>query len=381
MKRAIERGGDEAKRAFAKIGVLMASAARAGKPLHPTNLHVNARLFPQRHGAKPAARSRVARSAGSTSRSASTRLGAARGDDDPTQPLVAVRRDVRDGAGARTASARRSHRPGLAGASAGAARQPAASRPCRSPYHRRHVDRRRSGLVHRADAGAVCAAGRRTRSRTAPRCWPFVVGLPFAYARVSAVLFTCVWVIARLAGVRARPAGTCGSRLGERAAPVPRRVREPRSVRAEDDAVPLADAAIRRAAPATLAGAAAAWRRLQRRRLDRPAGATSRREGLGPVYALSYGPPLAPIEHLRAAGGGARSRDIERATGAPQVGDRGAQHGRPRRTRVPAPLRRRARAPPRSPSARRTPAACTRGSCAAQSLADMRPRSAYLAAG
>jgi hypothetical protein len=46
MKRAIERYGLEAKRAFAKIGVLMASPRRAGKPLHPTNLHVNEKLFP-----------------------------------------------------------------------------------------------------------------------------------------------------------------------------------------------------------------------------------------------------------------------------------------------------------------------------------------------
>jgi len=47
MKRAVERGSQEAKRAFAKIGVLMASAARAGKPLHPTNLHVNREMFPR----------------------------------------------------------------------------------------------------------------------------------------------------------------------------------------------------------------------------------------------------------------------------------------------------------------------------------------------
>ncbi len=47
MKRAIERCGDEARRAFARIGVLMASAQRAGKPLHPTNLHVNKGLFPR----------------------------------------------------------------------------------------------------------------------------------------------------------------------------------------------------------------------------------------------------------------------------------------------------------------------------------------------
>jgi len=46
MKRAIEHAGDEAQRAFAKIGVLMASPRRAGKPLHPTNLHVNKGLFP-----------------------------------------------------------------------------------------------------------------------------------------------------------------------------------------------------------------------------------------------------------------------------------------------------------------------------------------------
>ena len=46
MRRAIERSGDEARRAFARIGVLMASASRAGKPMHPTNLHVNEKLFP-----------------------------------------------------------------------------------------------------------------------------------------------------------------------------------------------------------------------------------------------------------------------------------------------------------------------------------------------
>jgi len=46
MKRAIEKVGGEAKLAFAKIGVLMASSGRSGKPLHPTNLHVNKNLFP-----------------------------------------------------------------------------------------------------------------------------------------------------------------------------------------------------------------------------------------------------------------------------------------------------------------------------------------------
>jgi hypothetical protein len=46
MKRAIGEQGDSAKAAFAKMGVLMASSGRSGKPLHPTNLHVNQSLFP-----------------------------------------------------------------------------------------------------------------------------------------------------------------------------------------------------------------------------------------------------------------------------------------------------------------------------------------------
>jgi len=47
MKRAIEHTGDVARAAFAKIGVLMASSSRAGKPLHPTNLHVSKTNFPR----------------------------------------------------------------------------------------------------------------------------------------------------------------------------------------------------------------------------------------------------------------------------------------------------------------------------------------------
>ena len=46
MRRAIERHGDEARAAFAKVGILMASSARSNRPLHPTNLHVNKSLFP-----------------------------------------------------------------------------------------------------------------------------------------------------------------------------------------------------------------------------------------------------------------------------------------------------------------------------------------------
>ncbi len=46
MKKALNEVGDQARAAFAKIGVLMASARRTDKPLHPTNLHVNEKLFP-----------------------------------------------------------------------------------------------------------------------------------------------------------------------------------------------------------------------------------------------------------------------------------------------------------------------------------------------
>jgi hypothetical protein len=47
MRRALARCGDEARAAFAKVGVLMASARRTAQALHPTNLHVNTRLFPR----------------------------------------------------------------------------------------------------------------------------------------------------------------------------------------------------------------------------------------------------------------------------------------------------------------------------------------------
>ena len=46
MRRAIANFGDEARAAFAKVGVLMASARRTTQALHPTNLHVNKAMFP-----------------------------------------------------------------------------------------------------------------------------------------------------------------------------------------------------------------------------------------------------------------------------------------------------------------------------------------------
>ncbi len=47
MKRAIQNMGNEARAAFTKVGVLMASARRTAQALHPTNLHVNQSLFPR----------------------------------------------------------------------------------------------------------------------------------------------------------------------------------------------------------------------------------------------------------------------------------------------------------------------------------------------
>ena len=51
MKRALSQRGQEigaqARMAFAKIGVLMASAHRTPQALHPTNLHVNKDMFPE----------------------------------------------------------------------------------------------------------------------------------------------------------------------------------------------------------------------------------------------------------------------------------------------------------------------------------------------
>lgn len=46
MARAIERQGDAARLAFARMGVLMANP-RSSRALHPTNLHVNREKYPQ----------------------------------------------------------------------------------------------------------------------------------------------------------------------------------------------------------------------------------------------------------------------------------------------------------------------------------------------
>jgi len=47
MRRAVTKFGNEARQAFAKVGVLMASARRTAQALHPTNLHVSKAHFPR----------------------------------------------------------------------------------------------------------------------------------------------------------------------------------------------------------------------------------------------------------------------------------------------------------------------------------------------
>ena len=46
MKKYLAEVGDSARAAFAKVGVLMASARRTAQALHPTNLHVNRAMYP-----------------------------------------------------------------------------------------------------------------------------------------------------------------------------------------------------------------------------------------------------------------------------------------------------------------------------------------------
>ncbi len=47
MKKYLAELGDGARAAFARVGVLMASARRTAQALHPTNLHVSKALFPR----------------------------------------------------------------------------------------------------------------------------------------------------------------------------------------------------------------------------------------------------------------------------------------------------------------------------------------------
>ena len=85
--------------------------------------------------------------------------------------------------------------------------------------------------------------------------------------------------------------------------------------------------------------AAAARRAVQRGRLAASPRSISPARGIGPMYTLSYGPPLASIE-VFADQWREKVDAILALTGARRVILVVPQHGRARRARVPAPLRR-----------------------------------------
>lgn len=143
--------------------------------------------------------------------------------------------------------------------------------------------------------------------------WPFVVGFPFAYLAFP-LFFTTLWMFFGWRWRSARPAaveldftGRARMFLHELAslAQAPKMIAYALLMRAPAPA------------PATLPVLllhgigcnAAVWTTL-RRHLEAM--------GLGPVYALSYGPPFAPIETFAPQVAGKIAR-IERATGASQV--------------------------------------------------------------
>ncbi len=100
MKRAMEKFGDEARSAFTKVGVLMASARRTAQALHPTNLHVNKALFPNDTDPEPRARSRLARALARQADQVRRRLGKQGRRAHPAQPEPADEPELQDRAGA-----------------------------------------------------------------------------------------------------------------------------------------------------------------------------------------------------------------------------------------------------------------------------------------
>lgn len=143
--------------------------------------------------------------------------------------------------------------------------------------------------------------------------WPFVVGYPFAYLAVP-LFFTTLWMYFGWRWRSARPPAReldFGGRVRMFAREFIAIAQAPKMI---FYAILMRDPP---AAPATLpilllhgVGCnAAVWTTL-RRHLEA--------EGLGPVYALSYGPPFAPIETF-APQVAAKIAAIERRTGATQV--------------------------------------------------------------
>ena len=144
--------------------------------------------------------------------------------------------------------------------------------------------------------------------------WPFIVGIPFAYLAVP-LLLTLFWFAVAWWFRAERPEAvrlTLPARIamfgGEYVAlarSIPRMI----FYRALMPDPPPAPAELPILLLHGVGCNAGVWSGFRRRLEQR---------GLGPIYALSYGPPLASIEHF-AGQAAARISDIEVATGASQV--------------------------------------------------------------
>ena len=145
--------------------------------------------------------------------------------------------------------------------------------------------------------------------------WPFIVGIPFAYLAVP-LLLTIFWFALAWWFRAERPDGYPPRAAGAHRDVRPR-IRGARALGAAHDLLPLADAGPAAGAcgdcPSCCCTASAAMRAC-----GAAFAAISQQRGIGPVYALSYGPPLASIEHF-----------------ADQVADTDWRHRRP----PPAPRR------------------------------------------
>ena len=138
MKRAMQRFGDEARAAFAKVGVLMASARRTAQALHPTNLHVNAKLFPRDTVQSRAARPGLAGALAGQADPVRRGVGDQGRRAHPAQHEPAARTQLRQRAGAEPLpqGSQRPVGPGGGGrglAATGGVRAPALSRPWLQP--------------------------------------------------------------------------------------------------------------------------------------------------------------------------------------------------------------------------------------------------------
>jgi len=203
--------------------------------------------------------------------------------------------------------------------------------------------------------------------------WPFVVGLPFAYLAFP-LFFTSIWMLLGWWWRSARPANATLT-LRESAALY---WEEFRSIAQAPKMIfyallmrdpPPAKASLPVLLLHGIGCNAAVWTSM-RRYLEQ--------EGLGPVYALSYGPPFASIETF-APQVAAKIAQIERDTGAAQVVIVGhSMGGLVARTYI----RRYGGAHVRRLVTLGTPHAGSRHAWLMQgdSLAEMRPGSAYLAA-